>query len=151
MSYLLIRIRLKIKPLFSEMLKYRQRKNSKVLPHVKSSNTLTTFTMEAQPSPQEPHRWFLTHLLQRSWECVSSYGCNITKSSVSTDWGDDSKPRAKTGEKTLLPPHKAHLLSFTEHLSMLFLFQADRLRYPTKYKVQLRCREHTCLSGGRVF
>lgn len=66
--------------------------------------------MPRQPSPWKHKRilvlWFLTHLLQRSWECVSSYGCNITKSSVSTDWGDDSKPRAKTGEKTLLPHPK---------------------------------------------
>lgn len=64
MSYLLIRIGLKIKSLFSEMLKQRQReqsKNRRVFPQVKSSNTLTAFTVEAHkdtstvvPGPPTP-------------------------------------------------------------------------------------------------
>lgn len=86
-----------------------------------------------QPSPWNHKRilalCFLALLLQRSWKCVPSYGHNISKSLVSMDQGGRQQIKGKIrGENS---PPKVHPLSFTEHLNMLFLFQADRLLYPT--------------------
>lgn len=81
---------------------------------------------------------FLALLLQRSWDWDTSYGCNITKPSVSMVWEEESKPNSENGEKTSLSPQSPPFVSFTKRLSIFFLFQAGGFMYPTKPKPCLR-------------
>lgn len=85
---------------------------------------------------------FLALLLQRSWDCDTIYGCNVTKPSVSMVWEQDSKPNAENGDKTPLSPPRPPFVSFPKHLSTFLLFQAGGLVYPSPAKFQ------PCLGGA---